>query len=328
MRILTLDIGGANTKKLVADFYARGIKIRSNEIHYFPFWEKKNELEDFLSGLKEKADHAAVTTTAELSDVFSDKREGVDFIVSICERVFISPFYLSIDKKLLKFAEIDEPLKLAAANYVASVYFLEKKFDEGILIDVGSTTTDILPFRKNETLYGKTDLERLTKNQLIYTGILRTPVNAIVAKIPFKNRLTRISSEYFAIAADVYTILGLIENYSCDTPDGRGKGKGESMRRIARLLCADLNEVGAKEVVKICEYVYKQQVKDISKALVCISKNAKISNAYICGVGKVLAREACHKIGLDYVDLSIVTKAYDNLPCMGLAEMVKDHVGS
>lgn len=321
MKIAAYDIGGANTKKLLLD--TKSGKIKS-EIAYFPLWKKKVELKSFLQGVKEKADCTAITMTAELCDCFSNKAEGVGYIASACEEVFKNPYYLSVDKKLLKFREIN--LKIAAANFAASVYFLEKKFGEGILADVGSTTADIIPFKRNKILYGRTDLERLRKNQLVYTGVLRTPISAVVSKVPFKNQLVRISSEYFAITADVYSILSMLKNYSCDTPDGGGKGRKDSMRRVARLLCADLEEVGEREVLKICKYIHKKQVELIAEALRAAAKKS-IRKAYVCGIGKDLAKEACKLAGINATDLSRITKAYDSLPCLGLAEMVKDYIG-
>lgn len=318
MKILTFDIGGANTKKLVLE----GDEIRST-IYYFPMWKRKDELPSFLQGLKEDVDAVGITMTAELSDAFNSKKEGVEYIIRCSEEVFNTPLYLSLDRRLLRYEEVKDPLDLAAANWVASLYFLERKFSEGILLDVGSTTTDILPFRRGEVLSRKTDLERLEQQQLIYTGFLRTPVNAIVDRLPYKGKLIGISSEYFAIAADVYNVLGMLEDYSCETPDGRGKSREESMWRIARILCADLEEVGKEEVVAICEYVRKRQVEEISVALEETARSSGMDKTYICGVGKDLAREASDAAGLKYTDLSKVTEAYGNLPCLGLAQMVE-----
>jgi len=321
MKIAAYDIGGANTKKLLLDTKTGKIK---SEIVYFPMWEKKAMLKSFLQGIKEKTDCAAITMTAELCDCFSSKAKGVNYIISACEEVFENPYYLSVDKKLLRFREIENFLKIAAANFVAGAYFLEKKFGDGILIDVGSTTTDIIPFKRNKIFYCKTDLERLRKNQLVYTGMLRTPLSAIASSVPFKNQLVRISSEHFAITADVYSILGMLKNYSCDTPDGGGKEVKDSMRRIARLLCSDLEELGKKEVLRICKYLHKKQVELISQALRGVAEDSQIRRAYICGVGKELAKEASAIAGINATDLSKVTEAYESLPCLGLAEMVKD----
>lgn len=318
MKVLTFDIGGVNTKRLAADFDAGEVK---SEIHYFPFWQKKEEFPAFLRGLKEDSDRVGITLTAELSDVFASREEGVQYLVRVCEDVFDSPMYLSLDRTLLKASDIKSPLDLAAANWIASIYYLEKEFSEGILVDCGSTTTDIIPFCSGEK-YKRTDLERLKSGQLVYTGILRTPVNAIVDAVPLDGEMVYISSEYFAITADIYNVLGMLDtdSYSCETPDGKGKGRPESMQRISRLLCADFEEIGEKALVGICEYVREKQVERIAAAL----KRHDQKDAYICGAGKILAKEACLKAGLEAVDLSTTTPAHDNLPCFGLAHMLLD----
>ena len=320
MKVLTFDIGGANTKRLVFDFDTGEVK---SEIHYFPFWQKKEEFEAFLAGLNEDHDKVGITMTAELSDAFTSKKEGAGYIVDICESVFDGPLYLTIERTLMKSDDIDSPAQLAAANWLASTYYLEREFKEGLLIDCGSTTTDIIPFGKGRE-YPKTDFERLKSGQLLYMGILRTPVSAIVDGVPLEGEMIPISSEYFAITADVYNVLGAIDesSYSCDTPDGQGKSKADSIQRISRLLCADLEEIGEEPARDICEYVRDRQVERMAET---IEKHGG-EKAYICGVGIILANEACERAGLDAVDLSEITPAHDNLPCLGLAHMLAKKV--
>ncbi|MBU2559847.1 H4MPT-linked C1 transfer pathway protein [archaeon] len=316
MNVLTFDIGGANTKRLAFDSDTGSV---ASEIHYFPFWQKKEEFGAFLAGLAEDCDRVGITMTAELSDVFATKEEGVQFIVDVCEDVFESPLYLTLDRTLINADEIKNPADLAAANFLASTYYLEREFGEGLLIDCGSTTTDIIPFDKGRK-YPKTDLERLKACQLLYTGLLRTPVTAIVDGVPFDGKMVPLSSEYFAITADVYNVLGIIsENeYSCDTPDGKGKSKDESMQRIARVLCADLDEIGKRKINEICEYVSDRQVERIADTI----ERHGGKRACIAGFGRVLAKEACERTSLEATDLQAVTPAYDNLPCLGLAHML------
>ncbi len=318
MKVLTFDIGGANTKRLTLDSDTGEIK---SEIHYFPFWQKKEEFPAFLQGLRGDSDRVGITMTAELSDAFASKEEGVRYIMEVCEEVFEGPLYLSLGGALIKAGDIKNSLDLAAANWIASIHYLEKEFSEGLLVDCGSTTTDVIPFGRSGK-YGRTDLERLKSGQLVYTGILRTPVNAVVDAVPLDGEMVSISSEYFAITADIHNVLGVIDtdSYSCETPDGKGKGRTESMRRISRLLCADFEEIGEKAIVDICEYVHEKQVGRIAAAL----KRQGQKNAYICGAGKILAEKACTRAGFEVTDLSAVTPAHDNLPGLGLAHMLVD----
>ncbi len=325
MKILTFDIGGANTKKMLINFGNRAdgdrTQIQKDEIHYFPAWKKKAEFESFLKGLNEKADFIGITMTAELSDVFRNKMEGIDFLLSCCETVFDRPLYLSVDKEVLRFDEIKNPLKLAAANFAASIYYLETEYSQGILLDIGSTTTDIIPFIKGEKLYENTDLQRLKKGQMVYTGFLRTPLSSIVKKVPINGHPVGISSEYFAITADIYNILGLLEDYTCETPDGRGRSIRDSYARVSRVVCADLGEITEQELVTICEHIKDRQISDIKENLEKVSSEFGIKDIYVCGTGAVLGKEACNRSGLVYHRV-----ACRNLPCLGLSCMVRDNV--
>lgn len=321
MKCVVYDIGGANIKRLLAED-DNGFVVLSSDIFYFPFWKRKDDFKEFLKELKVKADVTAVTMTAELCDCFANRNEGVKYITAICDAVLGAPFYLSTDRALARRHEVNDPARLAAANFVASLSYLEDNFDGGILLDMGSTTTDIVPFKQGKRLYGKTDLERLASGQLVYTGMLRTPVCAVVPEVPFMAGMTRTASEVFAIMADVYTILGQCD-YKCETPDGRGKGVEDSMRRLARQLCADIEEVGEKELREISLYIREAQVNLIATSLRGIAQNEKLDTAYVCGIGKEVALSACAKAGLKAIDLASKTPAYDNLPCLGLAWMMR-----
>ena len=316
MRILAFDIGGANTKKLVFEDGAAHSKLT-----YFPIWKRKNELISFLSSQREDADMTVVTMTAELSDVFTSKEEGTRFIVRSCEKAFKNPFFLTLERKLVRKDGIPNFRSLASANWQASLYLMEKRFDEGILIDVGSTTTDILPFGK-DAKQGISDLERLKTFQLVYTGYLRTPVNAIVGEVPINGLMTPIASELFAITADVYNVLWGV-TYTCETPDGREKTKEGSKRRLARLLCADLDEA-EEHIQGICSHVHEVQVKRISEAINRVSKDAGSSEVYVAGVGKRLGLEAARELGFHTIDLEKRVKDAWNLPCLGLCEIALD----
>jgi probable H4MPT-linked C1 transfer pathway protein len=175
MRILTLDIGGAYTKKLISE---DGQTRSSSE--YFPLWKRKEEFSKSLSKIGKGWDVVGVTMTAELCDVFNSKDEGVKFIVECCSEAFEDPYFLSVTPRLVKKEDISDFNFLSGANWTASLHLMRKKFGSGLLFDMGSTTTDILPFGPDSIQF-KSDFERLKARQLVYNGLLRTPVNSIVS---------------------------------------------------------------------------------------------------------------------------------------------------
>ena len=91
MIILGLDIGGANTKAALVHFRDSVIIKSFSYIEYFPFWEKTlAEIPDMLKRIIEnlivrnnytliRIDYITVTITAELSDAFQTKKEGISY---------------------------------------------------------------------------------------------------------------------------------------------------------------------------------------------------------------------------------------------------------
>ncbi len=311
LRILGWDIGGANTKVSLVEYEKRAVKVK-NTSAYFPLWKKRDELPDKIRQLTrkfrgKKIDAVGVTTTAELSDAYATKQEGIEHVLSSVEEVFppTQIYVLDLNGRLLSPLRAKrEPLLIGGANWVATAYILGKKMPDCILVDTGTTTTDIIPIVKGEIKSkGRTDLERLISSELVYTGALRTNVAAIVKRIPVKDALASISSEYFSISGDVNLILGKISarEYSCETPDGRGKTTGEAMARLARVVCADTEMLSRAEVKAIAEFVYKEQVWQVANALERVRKCFKKMPVVITGLGKFLARDAAYLIKIESI---------------------------
>jgi len=295
---LALDIGGANLKIAIDDNGT--VKEFS---HYFPFWKRKDEFGDFLRAKVNEflpADKVRVTMTAELADCYETKENGAGHILGCVRNVVPNSKVLSVDGRFLSIEEaLSSPHKVASANWVATASWAAKKFQTGILIDTGSTTTDVIPVKDGEIIAKeKTDLERLQNSELIYSGILRTNVAAIVDEIPINGIPTKTSSELFSVTADVYRILGEIsaEDYSCETPDGKDKTVKECMRRLARVVCSDLNELSEKQILGIARFIKEKQVERISDSISKISERTGIRNVFVCGSGILIAKQAAGKV--------------------------------
>ncbi len=294
MKIAGFDIGGANTDLAVVDFDTEGniIGIRT-DFKYFPMWLKKDELENALLDLlgedAETIDAAGVCMTAELVDAYKTKKEGVKDIAGKSKEFLGVPVGFIGLRGLLDHDEtIDRPDEVAAANWIATAEIASKIEDNCIMIDAGSTTTDIIPIiNGSECAKGRSDLERLKTGELVYSGTLRTNIATLVDKVPLKGQWARISSELFATTADVHLILGNIkeEDYTCSTSDGAGKSKIECMRRISRVICGDLDMLSKLEIEEIAEYIYQKQVQKIAEALLDVSKREGIDKVVTTGLG-------------------------------------------
>lgn len=304
MNSLGIDVGGANLK-IAAE--------RSAEIIYFPMWKKAVELKDKLLEIAKKygAERAGVVITAELADVFKNKAEGVSFVANICKDVFKEVYFLDLNGNITK--EINNPLEFSASNWLASISFLIKEgYRDFLFVDIGSTTTDLIPV-KDRNLAALRDLERLKKRELIYFGILRTPVFYVLRS--FSN--AKLCPEYFAITGDVFRITGDISeaDYNCETPDGKGKSVEDCMRRIARTICCDLEELGMEKVSELAFKAKKAMIRILSREIKRKIVEYELKEVLACGIGEFLVEQShsCVRLSKIYGEFSKLFPAFSML---------------
>ena len=344
VNVLGLDIGGANTKAAFIGTDNGVVREFRTMIQYFPFWKRKsNQLCAMLSKVKDKLaiqmrlDCVGVTLTAELSDVYRTKREGVSQILECVLRVFADEqvYVMDVDGALISVeAAKAEPLKVASANWAATGWMVSKSISDCVVVDVGSTSTSIIPIAESKMATAeKTDFQKLINGELVYTGSLRTNVAATVNAIPLRAGVARVSSELFAQSADVHLILGNIakKEYTVETADGQGKTRRDALMRLARVVCADIEMISEKEIAQIASYVYSKQIEQIADGLNQVYSRLKLDAkttvpVVVTGLGKdFLARKAAERAGVKKIlDLSelLPAKAALASPAVGVALMV------
>ncbi|RPI36089.1 MAG: H4MPT-linked C1 transfer pathway protein, partial [Methanoregulaceae archaeon] len=132
---------------------------------------------------------------------------------------------------------------------------------------------------------------------------------------------TPVSTEHFATSADVHLVLGHIPPslYTCDTPDRKEKTRTASLRRLARVVCADLDEIGEGGAQQIAEQFWA-----IQRDLICcnvkkIAERSGTKEIIIAGIGAPLfLRE------LGGTDLNReLGSAADVLPAFAVREVAK-----
>ncbi|MGE5832695.1 MAG: hydantoinase/oxoprolinase family protein, partial [Methanomicrobiales archaeon] len=226
--MIGIDVGGANLKM---------VDEKKVTIRYCPLWEKA-PLADLLRAYRDTHPdpRAAVVMSGELADCFASKMEGIRCIVAAVLKVYPEAFFYGTDALFHR----EEVPQLAAANWLAAADYLRMSFPGSVLLDVGSTTTDIIPLPLFPRLLGLTDLDRLQRGYLLYTGLLRTSVATQIPSVTLEGVRTPTCAEHFAIAADAHLVLGHISPraYSCDTPDRGQKNVAAALRRLARVVCA------------------------------------------------------------------------------------------
>jgi probable H4MPT-linked C1 transfer pathway protein len=290
MTTLAVDIGGANTKAAWND----GTTLSRP----FEVWRDREGLVAVLRELG-TADSVAITMTAELSDAFRTKREGVAFVLDAAEEVFGDPRILTTAGELVSVeAARRRPWDVAAANWVATALAVADEHPDALLIDVGSTTADVIPIAAGRiAASGRNDLERLLAGELVYTGAQRTNLAAIAPRVPVREGWCPVASELFAISGDVHLVLGHLDAYDCATPDGRPATVELARERIARLVCSDVEQLGEAEIDAIAAFLHGEQVRQIEEAA---RKHDGLVVA--AGSGAFLAREVADRLGRAVVD--------------------------
>ncbi len=282
INILGLDIGGANTKAALVKFRSSEILESFSLIEYFPFWEKTlNDIPNMFKRIVENLiiqnnlklkniNFISITITAELSDAFQTKREGIFTILNALEQVFDKEkmFFINNKNEFINFNQVKlYPISIGAANWVSTSVFLGKFVSNCILIDAGSTTIDMVPILNSVPIpVGRNDIERLINRELIYTGGLRATIPSITHFVPYKNKMIRISFEKFALVSDVHRILNNISEteYINDTADNRSISLEDCYARLARVLCMDLESISTEELNLIAKFIYDKQIEIIS----------------------------------------------------------------
>jgi len=301
MKWLALDIGGENIKTADGRGYAAS--------HAFALWLHHQRLADKLRAIIAEAppsDHLAVTMTGELADCFTTKTEGVAFILRAVERAADgrhTRVYLNNGDLVAPRIATARPLEAAASNWHALATFCGRyaKSHTGLLIDIGSTTTDIVPLRGGQPPHaGHTDLDRLLNQQLVYTGVARSPICALVQTLPYHNVRCPVAQELFATTRDVYLILEDVPESTHDlhTADRQPATIDAACRQLGRMLSADEPQYNMTDAQTWAEDVARVQLQMIIRAGLAVV--AELGSAprviILSGQGEFLGRRVAERL--------------------------------
>lgn len=279
MQIVGLDIGGANIKAANIDG-----QIFS---HAFPMWQEHQKLPAALKALASQMECEpeliGLTMTAELADCFDTKAEGVRFVIDAVVESFPSAG-VRVWMTGSEFAEPEDAAELpelvAAANWHAQATWVARSIPEGsaILMDVGSTTTDIIPLHHGWPISeGLNDRDRLFSGELLYLGAYRTPLCAVLKTVTIGDQSGPVAAEVFATMADAAVVCGLADEQPdvTETADGRPLTRHFSLSRIARMLCCDRTELADQQIVSIAEQAVEAAAGQISDCLSRVFRRLK-----------------------------------------------------
>jgi probable H4MPT-linked C1 transfer pathway protein len=326
--VIGLDIGGVNTKAV----WRGGDAVRAVLRPYDVVRERGALTALVREVMGELApapvDLVAVTMTAELSDEFRTKREGVAFVLDAVEAAVACPLLvLTTAGELVGVAEAHaRPLDVAAANWVAGAIAVAARHPDALMIDVGSTTADVIPIAAGRVVAsGRSDLDRLLAGELVYTGALRTNLAAIAPRVPVRGAWCPVASELFAISGDVHLLLGHIapEAYVSPTPDGRPASVACARERVARLVCADVEQLGPDEIDTIAAYLHAEQVRQVEAAARRVSTRfpERSMPVVALGSGAFIARAVAERLGRPVREMPWSAEERDAAPAAALAEL-------
>jgi probable H4MPT-linked C1 transfer pathway protein len=286
--VLGLDIGGANLKAA----HTQGTA------HIVPFqlWKSREQLSSRLRTLCASQPGfalVAATMTGELCDCYETRRQGVHAILDALEKAGDVPVLIwQIDGALVRIAEArSAPWRAAAANWLALAEFAGRWMPcgPGLVVDVGSTTTDVIPLIDGRPApAARMDADRLRTGELVYSGARRTPICALLG--------ARVAAEFFATMLDAYLVLGeMAEEPEClDTADGRSATRANAFSRLARMYCGDAETIPTDEIHALARMARRAQLDVIGAAIATVIAKlpAPPQTIMICGSGEFVARAA------------------------------------
>ncbi len=309
------DIGGAHVKTAVVNIDGEVIAIYQIPCSLWKGLEQlTTAVSAILSELPDACCNHAVTMTGELVDLFDHRDQGVQQIIATMRNLLADTELLIFvgQQGLLPHEQISESQYpyIASANWLVSAAFAAQKVGNGLFIDIGSTTTDILVLKDCQVLtQAYTDYQRLISQELVYTGIVRTAVMAVAQRVVFEGHDTSIMAEHFATMADVYRLTEELNEAhdQAETADGTEKTHAASAKRLARMIGCDFCSEELSRWQQFAAVIREQQLQNIRQA--CqqriahsqLPPNAPFIGA---GIGRFLARQLAKDLGHPYLDFS------------------------
>jgi probable H4MPT-linked C1 transfer pathway protein len=296
--VLGLDIGGASIKAATSKGWA--------DSRRFSLWRTPDRLAEQLKLLTESIsfETLAVTMTGELCDAFQTKEEGVHRILDSVSETFPHVSSILVWQTTGAFCSLEQarldPWKTGSANWLALATYASRlaKYSHALLIDIGSTTTDIIPMMEGQPIpRGRTDPARLASGELVYSGVRRTPIASLLQTARINNIDYRIMREFFATSLDAYLVLNeMAEDPSAtDTADGRPETVLCAVDRLARMIGSDRTRFTLSDASALAEQTLQSQLVDIQSALVDVAEQSSfpsIDLVITSGEGEFLARKA------------------------------------
>jgi hypothetical protein len=308
--VLALDVGGAAIKA------ADGGGWSASDA--FAMWREWRHLVSTLARLvgPRNPRRVVATMTGEIADCFPSRAAGVAHIVGAVVEAAeacgcrAQGIYLTDGRIVTPAEACAKPLAAAASNWHAVARLAAARVAAGpaLLVDIGSTTTDVVPIADGAvTPLARDDAGRMMSGELVYTGVERTPVAAIVRSLPHRGMRRVVASERFAESRDVWLVLGELAEAadSGETADGGPATRDAARVRLARSMLVEPAAVSADDARAAAAWCAEVQARQIARALsrVAAACGSRPRTIVVSGHGERLARMAVARTGWD-VDIA------------------------
>jgi len=305
------DVGGAHLK--AAAVSSRGELLRVWSIPC-PLWQGLDQLESAVSQIEAEITLArcrhALTMTGEMCDLFPTRDAGVSGITHWFQRRLggAQMRVYAADAGLLSCDAVDASA-VASMNWHATANAVARVCPDALLIDVGSTTTDLIRIESGQiVMAGRDDRSRLASDELVYQGVVRTPVMALTQRAPYAGAWQGLAAEYFATTADVHRLCGTLPDGVDLQPsaDGRGKSMAESAARLARMVGEDANASNHAHLIALAEHLAGLQRSQLMAAVERVEASRQGTRSVVvgAGIGRFLTCQMAAEQGMTYLDFA------------------------
>ena len=298
--LVALDVGGAAIK--AADGRGGAWAVP------FAMWREWRRLSEAIAELVGplRPRRFVATMTGEIADCYPSRAAGVATIVAALEAAARMAgsrdpvgVYL-LDGRIVSAAEaVALPRAAAAANWHALARLAASLAAgrPGLLIDVGSTTTDIVPLgAAGPEPLATDDAGRMRSGELVYTGVERTPLATLTRSLPHGGIRRPLASERFAESRDVWLVLGELpeDPAAADTADGGPATSAAARMRIARSMLVEPDAFSAADAVAAARHWTDVQARLVARSLrrVAAGRGRMPEVVVLSGHGTGLARRA------------------------------------
>jgi (4-(4-[2-(gamma-L-glutamylamino)ethyl]phenoxymethyl)furan-2-yl)methanamine synthase len=264
------------------------------------------------------ASRHVVTMTGELADTFASRAEGVVSLSRVAMRE-LAPGDVVLYAGRAGFVAPDRAaghvVDIASANWHASAALTGRTVDTALFMDMGSTTTDIVPVAGGTVAaHAYSDAERLAAGELVYTGLVRGFLMAAAERAPMGGAWTDLVRENFASMADVHRILGTLPDGADQMPtaDGRDKTVPLSRARLARMVGRDVADADDAAWTLLARWFAEAQVRAVTDgAMLVLSRGALPADVPVvaAGIGSGVIREVALRLGRKHVGFESVIDA-------------------